>query len=75
MKSLVSFICVVDGFDSNIHLRSTTYNITTNVGSNTCDIAGGYYNKGVWLSHCVTWDLDLMCCRNNYGTPQTCNTL
>ena len=47
MKSLVSFICVVECFDSDIHLRSATYNITTNFGSNTCNIAGCYYNKGV----------------------------
>ncbi len=37
----------VDGFNSNINLLSAKYNITINVGSNTCDIAGGYYNKGV----------------------------
>ena len=68
-------IYVVDGFNSNINLRSTNYNITTNFGSNACDIAGWYYNKCVCVSHCLTWDLDFMCCRNNYGTPQKCTRL
>ena len=40
-------IWVVDGFNNDKNLLSTKYNITTNFGSNTCDIAGGYYNKGV----------------------------
>ena len=52
-------ISFVDGFNSNINLLSTKYNISTNFGSNTCDIAGGYYTKGVCLSPCLTWDLDL----------------
>ena len=68
-------ISFVDGFNSNINMLSAKYNISTNFGSNTCNLAGGYYTKGVCLSPCLTWDLDFMCCRNNYGTPQTCNRL
>ena len=68
-------ISFVNGFANNTNLLSTKYNISTNFGSDTCNIACGYYNKGVCLSHWLTCDSDFMCCRNNYGTPQTCSIL
>ena len=50
-------ISFVDGFNSNINLLSKKYNISTNFGSNTCNLACGHYTKGVCLSPCLTWDL------------------
>ena len=66
-------ISFVHGFNSNINLLSSKYNISNNLGSNACDIAGGQYTKGVCLSHCLSYNLDFICCRNDYGTPRTCS--